>query len=51
MADFAKTVFPVAASEPLENWTLTWRDENDPLIGQMEGVISLVDLRTLIKDM
>ena len=51
MADFAKTPFPVAPTEPLENWTLTWRDDKDPLIAHMAGIKTLVDLRSLIKDM
>ena len=50
-ADFAKTPFPVNANEPLENWTLTWRDDTDPLISQMAGIKTLGDLRTLIKEM
>jgi hypothetical protein len=50
MADFAKTPFPVDASEPLENWTVTWRDEEDSLRTQMAGLITLEDLRTLIKE-
>lgn len=49
VADFAKTTFPVAADEPLENWSLTWRDSEDALRTQMAGVKTLGDLRTLIK--
>ena len=48
MADFAKTQFPVTADEPLENWSLVWRDDQDPLVSEMAGIKTLGDLRQLI---
>ena len=51
VADYAKTTFPVKGEEPLENWTLTWRDGEEVPPGLMEDVNTLDDLRQLIKDL
>lgn len=51
LADFAKTPFPIPGTAPLANWTLTWRDPEDPAAKQMEGIETLEALRTLIKEM
>ena len=50
VADFAKTEFPVAGTEPLENWTLNWRNENDPVTKLLEKPKTLEELRALIKE-
>ena len=51
VADFAKTPFPIAGTQPLSGWTLTWRDPEDPAAKEMKGVETLEALRTLIKDL
>jgi hypothetical protein len=51
VADFAKTPFPIPGTAPLANWTLTWRDPDDPAAKQMEGIETLEALRTLIKEL
>lgn len=48
-ADFASTEFPVGGGEALEGWSLTWRDENDPLVTEAKGLRTLQDLRSLIQ--
>lgn len=50
MADFAKTPFPVEGDEPLENWTLTWREDEDLMNSQMAGIATLGQLRELIRE-
>lgn len=47
-ADFAKTPFPVAGSEALEGWSLTWREEDDPLVTEANAARTVDDLRRLI---
>lgn len=49
VTDFAKTKFPVTGEEALEGWTLTWRDEADPLVTPARGVRTVGELRALIK--
>ena len=51
VADFAKTPFPIAGTQPLSGWTLTWRDPEDPAAKEMKGVETVEALRTLIKDL
>jgi len=46
-ADFAALEFPLAGSASLEDWTLTWRDENGPADEKPE---TLDELRTLIRN-
>jgi hypothetical protein len=48
-ADFARTPFPVGDDEPIDRWTITWRDAADAAQAKMEGVETIGELRTLFK--
>lgn len=48
-ADFAAQAFPLQETAKLEGWTLTWRDEDDPAMGQVAGLETLAQLRALLR--
>ncbi|MEJ2385417.1 MAG: hypothetical protein P8Y54_13685 [Xanthomonadales bacterium] len=48
-ATYARTPFPVGDDEPLDRWTLAWRDPADPAQAAAEGVDTLADLRDLLE--
>jgi hypothetical protein len=49
-ADYARTAFPVAGDEPLERWTLTWRESTDPARPRAADAATLDDLRALLNE-
>lgn len=49
-ADFAEQAFPLQETAKLEGWTLTWRDEDDPAVGQVAGLETVAQLRALLRE-
>lgn len=48
-AEFARVEFPLATDMPLEDWSLSWRDPDDPLAGAEEPPATLDALRRALK--
>lgn len=49
VADFAELDFPLEGTADLAGWTLTWRDADDPAVGQVASLETLAQLRALLK--
>ena len=49
-ADFAAQAFPLQETAKLEGWTLTWRDEDDPAMGQAAALETVAQLRALLRE-
>ena len=50
MADYARTAFPVAPSEPLDGWLITWRDPADKAANEALAMRTLEELRQLLDE-
>jgi hypothetical protein len=50
MADYARTAFPVAPSEPLDGWLITWRDPADKAANEAPAMRTLEELRQLLDE-
>lgn len=49
-ADFAAQAFPLQETAKLEGWNLTWRDDDDPAVGQVAGLETVAQLRALLRE-
>ncbi len=49
VADYAASEFPLAADMVLQEWKLSWRDDNDAAAAKAEKAASLAELRQLLK--
>jgi hypothetical protein len=49
VAEYATSEFPLAADMNLQDWKLSWRDENDAAAEQAEKAKTLDELRQLLK--
>ena len=50
LADFSGADFPLPGSGSLDDWTLTWRDEQDPARAAATGAKTLDELRAAIRE-
>jgi hypothetical protein len=50
LADFSADDFPVPGSARLEEWTVSWRDEQDPAIAAATGALTLDELRAAMRE-